>query len=755
MKYLLPGSLLFLMVVICSGSSADVTGSRSDIQYAGSAMWGATLRTERFGNYLYCGMVNGLQILDISDSTAPVLVNRLFLNDNVWSLTLAGNRLYVGCLSGRLLRYDLSNPTSPVVQADTVISPGDGWYMGIHDIEVTGDTAYLATGTGLHIIDMTDANHPREIGAFRPFNATLSVRLIGDTVLLSSTELYVVDVSDPTSPTELYSHQLWGEGVDLEVRGALLYVADKDYSQPSLESRLVIFSLSVPDTLIELGSYAIPGYLRGVEVIDYYAYCATEYSGIVVLDVSDSSAPEPVACVYPPLGEAQNIEIDVNLAFVANVALLSWEDPYTRNVCADDSAKTHAPSDAHSGDLVIMDIADRSAPQVIGQYPFFGWPYKLALRDDLAYICTENGGLTIVDVTNPEDIQVISRIDTYHTEAEPVIIDSLIVIAGMMNGIQIVSASNPSEPSILGSHTGGGFALGVAAQGNCLYVANYPVGLVILDISDPRFPDSIGSVVTPGEAVAVAVSGDYAYIAAKDAGLYVIDVSNPRTPTVVGRYGGFANGLLVNGDVLIVNANTLKFLDISAVPSSLEKLGEYAHLGSIYSMALSGQHLFLALGDKGVDAIDISDCSQPVSIGTFDTPGLAVGVGADSAHVFVADTYSLIALDVPWWTDVVDSTADDGSLPSRYELHQNYPNPLNPETTIEFLLPQREVVDLSVFNALGQHVTTLVQGEVAAGTHAIHWDGTDQTGRSVASGVYFYQLQAGKTTQTKKMVLLK
>jgi hypothetical protein len=88
-------------------------------------------------------------------------------------------------------------------------------------------------------------------------------------------------------------------------------------------------------------------------------------------------------------------------------------------------------------------------------------------------------------------------------------------------------------------------------------------------------------------------------------------------------------------------------------------------------------------------------------------------------------------------------------------LEQNSPNPFNPQTTISFTLAQRALVQLSIYDVNGAHVRTLVNEDRAAGTYQMRWNGRDESGRAVASGVYFYRLDAGKFSQTKKMVMLK
>jgi enediyne biosynthesis protein E4 len=94
-------------------------------------------------------------------------------------------------------------------------------------------------------------------------------------------------------------------------------------------------------------------------------------------------------------------------------------------------------------------------------------------------------------------------------------------------------------------------------------------------------------------------------------------------------------------------------------------------------------------------------------------------------------------------------------LPRGFALEQNFPNPFNSGTMIRFALPISGVVELSVYNLAGQKVTTLVEGMRVAGLYEIAWDGRDDRGRSLASGVYLYRLQAGERVSSRTLVLLK
>ena len=89
-------------------------------------------------------------------------------------------------------------------------------------------------------------------------------------------------------------------------------------------------------------------------------------------------------------------------------------------------------------------------------------------------------------------------------------------------------------------------------------------------------------------------------------------------------------------------------------------------------------------------------------------------------------------------------------LPSCFIVNQNYPNPFNPSTTISYQLPQDRVVSLKIYDVLGKEIATLVHEKQFAGKYEVTWDAS-----GVASGVYFYRLEAGNFISTKKLVLLR
>jgi len=124
-------------------------------------------------------------------------------------------------------------------------------------------------------------------------------------------------------------------------------------------------------------------------------------------------------------------------------------------------------------------------------------------------------------------------------------------------------------------------------------------------------------------------------------------------------------------------------------------------------------------------------------------------------------TYNVTAVYAGGWESsfsndaTVTLDAGNSPVPLVTELNGNYPNPFNPETAIKFAINEAGKVRIDIFNIKGQYVKTLVNEHLEAANHSVIWDGKDDNGVSVSSGVYFYKMDAAKYTSTKKMILMK
>jgi hypothetical protein len=126
---------------------------------------------------------------------------------------------------------------------------------------------------------------------------------------------------------------------------------------------------------------------------------------------------------------------------------------------------------------------------------------------------------------------------------------------------------------------------------------------------------------------------------------------------------------------------------------------------------------------------------------------------ADPVPVTMPSDHSGIDFDFPF--TAVESEDEIAQGPTEFELHQNYPNPFNPETRIEYTLKKAGHVTVHIYNVLGGKVKTLLDQEQSAGFYQINWDGKNDKGKSVSSGLYLYKLEVNGFSQAKRMLLLK
>jgi hypothetical protein len=136
------------------------------------------------------------------------------------------------------------------------------------------------------------------------------------------------------------------------------------------------------------------------------------------------------------------------------------------------------------------------------------------------------------------------------------------------------------------------------------------------------------------------------------------------------------------------------------------------------------------------------------------TPGLF-----GRTFTFNGTTWSAITDDYHFRAVIGDTAATGITgmdlIPSEFALEQNYPNPFNPTTSITYALKENVQVTLKIFNLLGQEVRTLVNARQEAGFKTVVWDGLNNAGARVASGIYIYRIEAGTFVQARKMVLMK
>jgi len=144
---------------------------------------------------------------------------------------------------------------------------------------------------------------------------------------------------------------------------------------------------------------------------------------------------------------------------------------------------------------------------------------------------------------------------------------------------------------------------------------------------------------------------------------------------------------------------------------------------------------------------DMAYSIQQTPDGGYIIAGVTSSFGAGGGDVYLLKT------DANGLTSVEEKRPI--SIPDNFHLTQNFPNPFNSSTTVVYSIPKATNVELSIYDIRGRLVRNLARGEVTAGTYSVRWDGKDNSGKEVGSGIYLYRLKADGFIQTKRMVFLK
>jgi hypothetical protein len=768
----------FLFGPIPSSSKASTPSNEVELEFAGSVLWSGMYDAEIRDTLVYCAMISGLMILDISDPADPTFISKLYLPEgNSMDLKVYGDYVYLADWDGAFYIIDVSDPVSPRV-AGKYITPE--WVYGL---DVSGDIACVVYGsvlTDIMGILILDVSNPAAITLKAEIpdeesNPPQKVGMRGDfAYVLNDGYILTIDISDPSSPmirSQFYTGYMEYYPVDLDVfdDDTLIYIADLDIFQPASRSAFTVVNAADPDNPSIVGRHNFAGAVGDARKSGNLGFAANGMRGVQVLDLSDPSHPDSIGN-YPVPTFAGKVAVKDTLAFIVDCG--PQVDAETSS-----SPKAKDPADALPGDVIIVSVSDPAAPSLLSVYSMPAPVTKVTASGDYAYAISRpylgydmGAEVNIVDISDEDNPALVgSYNNTSGAGANAQVVDTFLYLAAGLGGLEIINVSDPANPTLVGACAVGSGTVDVAVRGNYAYLAS-TLGFWVWEVSDPANPRLVDNLSTYYTVHELGLYGDYIYISevkpdCSSSTIEIFNISDPENPFYVNRFratpDSYHQQTYISGDYLYsLGAWGAVFYihylaDNPEDPQYINYFYAFAnHADLATDLTAWGDYVLLAGGYEGtVQIVNVSDPTAPYWAGLYNTPGTAEGLFADSDHVYVADWGSLIILKHQIPTD-----ADDPNpvLPEEFALRQNYPNPFNPATTIEFILPRRSEVRLTIYNLLGQEVTTLVDGVESAGYHAVQWDGRDSHGQSVAGGIYFYRINTGGNLfKTKKMLLLK
>ncbi|MCH8295096.1 hypothetical protein IH992_28770 [Candidatus Poribacteria bacterium] len=684
------------------------------------------------GVHAYAASDWGLEIFDLQTPTQPSLIGEIATPGNAQGVAVDGDVAYVADGVAGVQVIDVSRPTSP-----RLIKTVEG-FDHAHRIQIANGFAYIVDNStkGLRIFDLQEIRnspHPQPISTFPTRGDAYNVWVDGDTVYLSDERdgFQILDFGRIDIPA--IAGKVGILGFDFQVVDGYAYVASGNLQIVDVRNRFK------PEVIATLQT---PGLAAGIEFQDGYVYLADFQSGIHVIDVRNRTRPKVVA-IQPTAGNATGLALFQTFAYVADsrkgIQSLDLSNPkrprwlnqynasgatYGLDIVAAEGGKQFAYiADGHGG-LKIVEISGAFNATLTHHIPIDGFAVDVRVDKGYAYIAADESGLVIVDLRDANRPRLVSRIDTPQP-AWGLEIDGGYAYIGAGELI-VLDIRVPDNSRIVARREMPGSAYRISIADGRAYVAALDGGMQIFDITNPENPRAIGEYATKGNAINMTIEGNRAYVLDSLVGVQIVDITDVLRPVLVAEY---------ETDVLPIDAQ------------------------------IHGTHLYL-LDQESVQIVDTRDFKL---VSRFDELRFPSGLQVIGDAVYVTDLYELrifkinehlfeLSVDHPTVFGKPVGGSKTAIVPYTNQLEQNFPNPFNPETWMPYEIAEDASVTIQIYAPRGSLIRRLDVGLRHAGryatrTRAAYWDGRNDSGESVSSGVYFYRIDAGGYTATRKMTL--
>jgi len=572
--------------------------------------------------YAACGYA-GVIVFDVSDPANPVRVGGYDTDGEAWRFDMRSNLLFVADSRFGMTILDVSDPVNPILAGEWQEPSSE---MGLYDVAVSGDYAYLAaTDRGMLVIDISDTSNPTLVAEYDDCRAQgLTVDGNYAYIVDSYDLLQIVDISTPSNP--LAAGDCWaGAGHELMVQDGYAYVGAGG-------DGLQVVNVSDPMMPVPISSYSLP-WCWNMFIEGTYVYLPDGYKGIKIIDISNPYAPVLAGEFDDVDGASSGLYVAEGKAYVGN----------------------------QFGGVYIADVSDPAAAIVLGSYDTHRYARDVEVKGSYAYLAAWRDGMVTVDISNPENpiVTATNKWNNSPYDKALDIVGDYAYVAGRSWGLGVFDLSIPSNPSLITKYDLGHERLvDVKVSGDYVFCANERYdeardstsALCIIDISNPSDPVLVGGYNTGGIAYGVDIQGSYAYLASHTNGLQIFDISNPSNPVLHGVYASetdsYAGQVEVFGDYAYVlnNKDVLQIINISN--SDTPTCTAILDLGST---GANGANIFVQIpyvyiafnnwgsGQNGLWIVDVSDPASPVAVTNYPTSGFGEGVAVANGQVYLAD----------------------------------------------------------------------------------------------------------------------
>ena len=664
----------------------------------------------------------------------------------------------------------------------------------INDLEIKGNTLYVATDGGLYLINVSNISAPDKIGFFQTVGKCKSLFIMDNFVYLvdDAEGFHIIDISDPKRPNLLSTFRPVATKSLTQIcatdtlaylcdsMGELSIINTKDKNIPKLLSTYNFEGKYYPSAIIIKNNYAYVGTVN---------HQTPRYLGkIFVLDITDSKSTKQVYSNHIPgdwYSNGRDLAIQDSLLFLAyasdvgdGVEVYSISKPYSphlfnsvsiygyKGIWTFDSYSVSVSKNnliiAEGGfGMSVFSLVDLKNVAKIISYETCNTVNDLFVENDRIFAACGYSGLNTFDQSNVSNI--IKTTKPRNLLFPLSYTTSIYANNGLMfltstpsgrYGFQILQLQGDNSFNEVGGGTVEGNK--VIVKNNYAYVAARFSGLYIFDISNPSQPIELFKLPFEVYGVDIELKENLCFLAASIKGIYILDISDPANPREYSRFQtlGSALGVAVKDSIVFVaeGSHGLRIFNYKNVSHNLLFNKGFTFLQKV---RVEGNYLYLMEETKGLVIYDISDSFRPIEIGYYNLGR------AKPNNIFIKENIIYVSLGYYGFSiyknDLSTSVyKTNDEIPHISHLYQNYPNPFNPSTVINYQLPVAGNVSLKLFDILGREVATLVDEYKQPGNYEVKFDiGHFERSREIPSGIYFYSLKAGNYFETKKMVLIK
>lgn len=690
--------------------------------------------------YLYAASDWGLEIFTLEQPTKPVRIGEIATPGRAQTVAVDGDTAYVADGDAGVQLIHISQPTAPrIVKTCKHAFPSAIRHArGVRVDE--GNIYVLDSEQGLLVFDrqnLHNAPTPRYRRFFRTAGTPLNVSIKDDTIYLSDDRqgLYILN------PSPFGNFVLRGIAPILAVAHDISKAADASYAYVA-GGNLRIVDVSdarQPETISNLDT---PGLATGIQAHNSTVYLTDRQAGLHIIDVRNPQQPHRIT-TQPTFGNATDMALWIPQAS-ANLEASPLQFVYIAD---------------GKGGIQTIDTNLSESPKWLNRYVSSGIAHGLDIVEKeegrhTVYVANGAGGLKTLELTTHYD-GILTQTMPLPGSATRIRVQDGHGFVATQTGMFIV---NMSANTIVAQIPTASPVSDIALHEGYAYLC--AESLIVVDSQVPQQSRIVARRDMRGSAYRITFNTSHAYVAALEGGMHIFDITEPATPRPIANYTsqGNATGVALAAERAYVLDSRVgvAVLDISE-PTQPIPLGEYANDALPIDAQIRDDYLYLL----DSESLQLIDTRTLTAISRFNQLRFPFEFQLTDTALYIADLYQLRIFQVHpnRFSLAVEETSESDWTPtvdtprSINHLGQNFPNPFNPETWIPYQLASDVNVTLSIYDAQGRCIHVEPVGFQRAGTHMAYWDGRNNTGEPVASGIYFYSLEAGSFRATRKMLI--